>query len=245
MTNANERPPIASLCWEKPPQSSAHTSSAPGADSVLDDKQSGASPVHCLEPAVPSSSAGRAQHCIIEADVEADVESRGGDDEVAGGRRGDARQSAFDYTGAGRSAFGFLWGAPERLKPLLSTKVTSSTGALTEIVSDTGEIPDDGNQRHRVRNPYQRFQVVVYCAFGITVALAAYQEVMLGVGISGCCRENSIIRKALSLSDEGECEGVFNMLITVPLLVRQVGCPLHARSYTQHIYSLHVLEVYV
>ena len=72
----------------------------------------------------------------------------------------------------------------------------------------------------RIRNPYQRSFVVIMSVMGILVVMCAFQEIVLGIGISGCGRD--------SLHQE-ECEGFTFMFITAPLMFRQVTCSTPAQ----------------
>ena len=91
----------------------------------------------------------------------------------------------------------------------ISLLSTSPTVAVSEDIDKHGAktLPE------RVRNPYQRSFAVMMYAMGITVAMSAYQEIILGIGISECGRE-SIFQE--------DCESIAFIFITVPMLFRQV-----------------------
>ena len=98
------------------------------------------------------------------------------------------------------------WGVSiRRVKPLLTSDLSVDVDSSSVNSKESAK---------RVRNPYQRSFVILFSAFSVTALMAALQEVVLLVGISGCSRGN--------MSEEG-CDGIRLMFVSAPLMFRQVG----------------------
>jgi hypothetical protein len=89
------------------------------------------------------------------------------------------------------------------------------TGPLltSELSVDINNSTGVRNSRERVKNPQKRSYVVLFSVFSVTSVMTVLQEVVLGVGISGCKRENM---------PEVDCNDVELIFVTVPLTFRQV-----------------------
>ena len=172
-----------------------------------DDDESGASSEH------PPAWASFAQHpCEADDDVPKAPKEISPQTSSFGSARNTATDTVLEYS---NRAYQLLRGTSLRVRPLLSTdkaQMPSSSSRL-RVDSSAGE----SNLPERIRNPLQRSFAVVMSVMGITVAMSAYQEVVLLIGISGCGGRESISQE--------ECESFHFMFITLPLLFRQVDAP--------------------
>ena len=192
--------------------------------SILKDKSSGASPILSdMESQQSSTIAAGVEHCVEVFDD--------GHRTVAAARGDESGTSCGGSGCTGRSRDSVRWSSKfsmKQVEPLLSTE---SGGSMAQFAggSRDDERPSfarkllklrTGKPQQAVRNPYQRSHAVVFVTLGVMAGMSAYQEVVLGVGVSGCDRE------AL-FQGNGPCEGALQTFIARPMVLRQVGCALH------------------
>ena len=109
----------------------------------------------------------------------------------------------------------------DRVEPLLSTKIMGMSqffgGGSCDCESPgvtRNKLKHHRKSKHPVRNPYQRSYAVVLATLGVVVVMAAYHEVVLGVGISGCVGDAWL---------EENCDDTLKTFLSRPLVFRQVG----------------------
>ena len=178
--------------------------------SILKNKTSGVSPKNDMEQS--SSIAEGAQHCVEVEDGHS--EAQDGESGTGGGGSGRATRS--------RDLFRWSSFSMKRLEPLL--RVSTEISGMAQVSGrNCDESPiarklKHGRKKQHLRNPYQRSYVAVFVALGIVVGMSAYQEVVIGVGVAGCGREDLFHEK---------CEGTLKTFVTRPRLIfRQVRCAL-------------------